>query len=124
MKNELTIQEVAKRTGLTLHTLRYYERIGLMDPIKREANGHRSYNEDDLEWITILLHLRSTGMPISEMQRFANLVRDGHSTISERRELLEGHEQKLQLRLKEIKSTLKILDKKISHYRNLEQEEK
>ncbi len=64
MAQPLSIREVAARVGLTGHTRRYYGRIGLMETIGRAANGHRRYTEADLEWVTPLHHLRSTGMPI------------------------------------------------------------
>ncbi|MCA9976226.1 MAG: MerR family transcriptional regulator, partial [Anaerolineales bacterium] len=64
----LTIQEVAEMTGLTAHTLRYYEKIGLLESIDRHGNGHRRYDEADLGWIHFLKLLRGTGMPIQQMQ--------------------------------------------------------
>ena len=114
---ELTVKQVARKTGLNAHTLRYYERIGLMDRVSRAASGHRRYTGDDLEWITLLRRLRSTGMPISEMKRFADFVRDGEHTIQKRLELLERHESKLESQREEIDETLRVLSEKISHYR-------
>lgn len=70
----LTIQQAAVRTGLSVHTLRYYEKMGLMEPIPRGENGHRSYHEQDLEWIELIARLRTTGMPIADMQRPSNLL--------------------------------------------------
>lgn len=123
MNRELSIQEVADKTGLSVHTLRYYERIGLMEPVPRAANGHRKYRENDLEWITLLLRLRATNMPISEMKRFADLVRQGDSTVPERRKLLEAHERKRRVKLREIQNTLSVLQDKISRYRSWEAEQ-
>ncbi len=60
MKTELTIQEVAKRTGLSIDTLRYYERIGLLEPVGRAQSGHRRYTQQDLDWIDLLIGLRNT----------------------------------------------------------------
>ena len=117
MSEELSVQRVAKNTGLSAHTLRYYERIGLMAPISRAPNGHRRYTEHDLEWIILLVRLRSTGMPISEMQRFADLVWRGESTIPDRRELLEAHERRLSEQRQEIEQTLAVLAEKLVHYR-------
>ena len=74
---ELTIAEVAERTGLTRHTLRYYERDGLMLGVDRAGSGHRRYSERDLGWIELITKLRATGMPIREVRRYAELVRDG-----------------------------------------------
>jgi DNA-binding transcriptional MerR regulator len=73
--DELTISEVAGRTGLTRHTLRYYERDGLMLGVGRAGSGHRRYSERDLGWIELITKLRATGMPIGEVRRYAELVR-------------------------------------------------
>ena len=116
---ELTIQEVATRTGLSAHTLRYYERIGLTAPIQRAPSGHRRYrDEEDLEWLVLIKHLRATNMSIREMQRFAELVRQGDGTIKQRLKLLRVHQRKLQAQLAEIQETLELLDHKVTTYRN------
>jgi DNA-binding transcriptional MerR regulator len=73
--DELTIAEAAERTGLTRHTLRYYERDGLMLGVGRAGSGHRRYSERDLGWIELITKLRATGMPIREVRRYAELVR-------------------------------------------------
>lgn len=112
----LTIQEVADKTGLSAHTLRYYERIGLLEPVARAGSGHRRYDEHDLEWVVLLTRLRATGMPIAEMQRFATLVRQGNISISERCILLEAHRRRLEADLHEIQATLTLLDGKLEHY--------
>lgn len=117
MDEELSVQQVAERVGLSAHTLRYYERAGLMAPIGRAPNGHRRYTEGDLEWIVLLLRLRSTGMPIAKMRRFASLVRQGEATVPERRALLEAHERALHDQLEEIEKTLTVLAEKLAHYR-------
>ncbi|MHA6533811.1 MerR family transcriptional regulator [Paenibacillus sp. BAC0078] len=114
---ELTIQQVAVKTELSVHTLRYYERIGLMEPISRATNGHRSYRLKDLEWIVLLKRLRTTGMPIAQMQRFANMMRLGDAGISQRRALLEEHETDLLGQVKELQETLALLKDKIAYYK-------
>jgi DNA-binding transcriptional MerR regulator len=75
MEPGITIQEAAQRSGLTAHTLRYYERIGLIHEVGRDVSGHRSYAEQDLEWLAFLTKLRTTGMPIADMCRYAELRR-------------------------------------------------
>ena len=71
----LTIAEAAQETGLTTHTLRYYERDGLMlASVDRSVSGHRRYSERDLTWIEMITRLRSTGMPIRDVRRYAELV--------------------------------------------------
>jgi len=77
MDSPLSIDEVSRRTGLTAHTLRYYERIGLIAPVTRAAGGQRRYAAADLDWIAFLLRLRETRMPVARMQEFATLRSQG-----------------------------------------------
>jgi len=92
METELTIQEAAKRTGLSIDTLRYYERIGLLEPVGRTQSGHRRYTQHDLDWIDLLIGMRKTGMPRAQMVRLAQLSRQGFATtLTERRLLLEDY---------------------------------
>jgi len=88
---DLTISEVAARTGLTRHTLRYYERDGLMLGVSRAGSGHRRYSERDLGWIELITKLRATGMPVCEVRRYAELVRAGDGNEDERLALLHAH---------------------------------
>ncbi len=120
MNLTLTIKEVATLTDLTAYTLRYYERIGLIAPIKRATSGQRRYAASDMEWLKFLLRLRATNMPISQMQTFALLRAKGNSTIKKRREMLEQHLQKVHTNMFELKKSAKVLQAKIQHYQALE----
>lgn len=120
MKTDLTIQEVAALTGLSGHTLRYYERIGLLDHVNRADSGHRRYSNDDIAWIEFLTRLRATGMPICQMQQFAALRRQGDITVSARRELLEKHWESVQLQLAQLQRHLSVIESKIKYYKGLE----
>jgi DNA-binding transcriptional MerR regulator len=111
----LTIAEVAARSGLSAHTLRYYERIGLLDPVARSQGGQRRYDADDLAWLAFVQWLRATGMPIREMRRFAELRRDGESTIGERRGMLEAHRDEVLERIAELQRDLATVTDKITH---------
>src|SRR2546423_3185247 len=103
MNNEmLTIQQVAEATGLSEHTLRYYERIGLIHPINRAGNGHRRYSPNDIGWINFLNKLRSTGMTIQQMQQYAEYQREGEATLRQRVEMLRAHQQAVQQRIDEL----------------------
>jgi DNA-binding transcriptional MerR regulator len=124
MDKQFTIQQVSKITGLTVHTLRYYEKIGLLDGVARNEHGYRLYYETDILWIEFLIRLRETGMPISEMKRFSDLRSQGKSTISARRKMLETHQEKINLQIKELKENLMSIKKKINYYRTLEGEDK
>ena len=118
-KDKLTIQEVAKATGLTPHTLRYYERIGLIHPINREENTRRIYTADDVGWIDFLLKLRATGMSIKDMQRYAGLQRQGDATLSERVEMLKALQASVQARMSELNEHLELIGYKIEIYQQL-----
>ena len=120
MDTELTIQQVAAVTQLSTHTLRYYERIGLLAPIERASSGHRRYSSQDIAWINFLTRLRETRMPIREMQIFADLRRQGDRTLTQRRQLLEIHQQHVQQQLEELTQNLKVIQNKIQHYKELE----
>ena len=111
-----TVQQVAEITGISAHTLRYYEKIGLLPPIGRHENGHRRYVEADLGWIHFLKLLRATGMPIQHMQQFMDLARDGDDTIADRMELLSEHRAELFMRISELQDHLAHLDRKIAYY--------
>ncbi|MEM1309057.1 MAG: MerR family transcriptional regulator [Cyanobacteria bacterium P01_H01_bin.153] len=120
MDSELSIQQVAAVTQLSAHTLRYYERIGLIAPIGRAASGHRRYSNQDIAWINFLTRLRATGMPIREMQQFAELRRQGDRSLTQRRQLLEIHQQHVYQQLDELTRNLKVIQQKIRHYTELE----
>ncbi|TDD66774.1 MerR family transcriptional regulator [Actinomadura darangshiensis] len=112
----LTIAEVAERTGLTAHTLRYYEKAGLIDPVERSASGQRRYAATDLDWIEFLLRLRDTGMSIADMQRFAELRRNGPPTFPDRLALLHEHRAQLARRIRDLQDNAAALDDKITFY--------
>lgn len=116
----LTIAQVAAATGTSAHTLRYYERIGLIEPVSREASGHRRYGEADVRWVTFLRKLHGTAMPIRCMLAYAALVRRGDETIPERRALLEAHRDDVAGKLAEQRAHLEIIEKKVHMYRELE----
>ena len=113
---ELTIAEVAGRTGLTRHTLRYYERAGLMLGVDRAGSGHRRYTEHDLGWIELITKLRATGMPIREVRRYAELVRAGDGNEDERLALLRAHRERVRAQLDTMAAYLGAIEMKISYY--------
>jgi len=114
----VTIAEAARRTGVSVHTLRYYERAGLVvSPVDRTSGGRRRYRELDLKWIIICTKLRATGMPIAGIRRYAELVAAGPGNEAERLALLEAHRADVLARLAEIQENLKTIDYKIEVYR-------
>ncbi|MGK5694946.1 MerR family transcriptional regulator [Streptomyces sp. URMC 128] len=115
-EDRYTISEVVALTGLTAHTLRWYERIGLMPHIDRSHTGQRRYTNRDLDWLDLVGKLRLTGMPVADMVRYAELVREGDHTYSERFELLKTTREDVLARIDELRGTLAVLDRKISFY--------
>lgn len=115
-QDRYTISEVVEFTGLTAHTLRWYERIGLMPHVDRSHTGQRRYSNRDLDWLDFVTKLRLTGMPVADMVRYAELVREGESTYGERQALLESTRSDVLNRIAELRDTLAVLDRKISFY--------
>ncbi|MFH7595401.1 MerR family transcriptional regulator [Streptomyces racemochromogenes] len=111
-----TISEVEARTGLTQHTLRWYERIGLMPHVDRSHSGQRRFSDKDLGWLAFVGKLRATGMSVADMVRYAELVREGDHTVDERRALLERTRREVLARVAELTDALDVLDRKIEMY--------
>ncbi|MFE7042659.1 MerR family transcriptional regulator [Streptomyces atratus] len=115
-QDRYTISEVAAVTGLTAHTLRWYERIGLMPHVDRSHTGQRRFTNRDLDWLAFVGKLRLTGMPVADMVRYAELLREGEHTFAERQELLEATRRDVKTRIAELQDTLAVLDHKIDFY--------
>ena len=114
----LSIAEAARRTGVSVHTLRYYERAGLVvTAVDRTASGRRRYHQLDLDWIVICTRLRATGMPIRTIRRYAELVSAGPGNEQERLALLEAHRAEVTAKLARTRENLKLIDHKIDVYR-------
>jgi DNA-binding transcriptional MerR regulator len=110
-----TIGEAAAKCGLSQYTLRWYERIGLLGQIERGSDGRRRFSDRDLEWLSLLTKLRATGMPVRDMQRYAELVRSG-AGHAERLELLKRHREQVRRAIASQRECLKLLDAKVSNY--------
>jgi DNA-binding transcriptional MerR regulator len=117
MTGTLSPGQTAQRSGFSLDTLRYYERIGLLDHVERTSSGHRRFGEDDLEWLEVLRCLRDTGMPIAQMRRYAELARVGEATHAERLALLAEHDAQVRERIAVLQAQHKHLRDKIDWYR-------
>ena len=113
----LSIAEAAQASGLSAHTLRYYERTGLLEPVTRNGSGHRRYREVDLERISFLTKLRATGMPVREVRRYAELMKAGEATNEERLALLEAHRDAVLAGLEATARNLELVEWKISVYK-------
>ena len=91
----MQISEAATLCGLTADTIRFYERSGLLPPIHRGPDGRRRFSQENIDWLTLLASLRSTGMPLSKMRQFAALYRAGDQTVPQRRQILLDHSDQL-----------------------------
>ncbi|MDJ0756431.1 MAG: MerR family transcriptional regulator [Ardenticatenaceae bacterium] len=114
--SRFSIQETAELTGLSVHTLRYYEKIGLVPHIARDANKRRLYDEQDIGWLRFLRRMRISGMSIQTMKRFVQLTRSGDDSIQARCELLQEHRANLISHMEELKTCLTVLEDKIAFY--------
>jgi DNA-binding transcriptional MerR regulator len=106
---------------MTAHTLRYYERVGLIQPVGRARNGHRRYSEADEAWLHFLHCMRATNMPIRAMQSYAELREQGDATSLERRKILEDHQAEIAQQIVELQKAHALLTHKIANYRKIEQ---
>lgn len=114
----LSIAEAASRSGVSAHTLRYYERAGLVvTPVDRTGGGQRRYRRLDLEWIAMCTRLRATGMPIKTIRRYAELVSAGPGNEQERLQLMENHRAVVTAQIAELQRSLALVDHKIDVYR-------
>ncbi|MGG0389211.1 MerR family transcriptional regulator [Priestia megaterium] len=120
MENLFSIQQIASMTGLSTHTLRYYEKIGLIKNVQRDQTGYRQYTDVDLAWIQFLIRLRVTGIPMLKMKQFSDLRQKGESTITARKELLEEHYNDVLGKIEELELNSHKIEEKIAHYKKLE----
>jgi DNA-binding transcriptional MerR regulator len=113
---ELAPAEMAERTGVSIDTLRYYEREGLIDPVARAENGHRRYSGDDVLWVQVLCCLRDTGMSIEQLRHYCELGQQGDVTEPERRALLRAHRAEVEAQIDSRREALRLIDHKLSFY--------
>jgi DNA-binding transcriptional MerR regulator len=115
----MKIGDLSARCGISIDTLRYYEKAGIIEPPWRNA-GRREYSDDALAWIKSLKALKATGMKLSDMARYAKLRREGNGTSAERRQMLESQRKVVLSRIAELEECLTMLDFKISNYSEIE----
>lgn len=114
----LTVAQMSAATGVSAHTLRYYERAELIRPVARNAGNQRRYSASDVEWVRFLLRLRETGMPIAQMREYATLRERGAVSTEPRLRLLEAHQADLREQIARLRAHEKALATKITTYRN------
>jgi DNA-binding transcriptional MerR regulator len=111
-----TPSEAVTRSGFSLDTLRYYEKIGLLSGIGRTSGGRRVFTDDDLSWLLLFRCLRDTGMPIAEMCRYTDLARQGEHTAGDRQALLERHAERVEVQMRLLERQYDHLREKIRFY--------
>ncbi|MFI7291809.1 MerR family transcriptional regulator [Streptomyces anulatus] len=113
----LSIGQVSERTGLSVHTLRFYESEGLfLTPVRREAGGRRVYGEDDVDWLTVCIILRASGMPLPVLRGYAGLVREGGGNEAERLALMREHEAHVGAQIDRLTESLDLIRYKVAVY--------
>lgn len=116
----LSIGQVAERTGLSVHALRFYEREGLfVNPVRRGPSGRRIYSEDDVDWLTVCIILRASGMPLPVLSRYADLVREGAGTEEERLTLMREHQARVTTQIGRLTESLDLIRFKVAVYEDL-----
>ncbi|GGO01910.1 MerR family transcriptional regulator [Saccharibacillus kuerlensis] len=120
LKGEVSIQysigKVAEETGLSIHTLRYYEKEGILPPIKRNDLGMRVFDKDDMEWLEFTCCLRNTGMTIEEMKTFSHLTLQGDETVPQRIALLNQQQERVMSQVSQLNTYLSMIKYKIEKY--------
>ena len=119
MTTSLSIGALAKASGLSAHTLRYYERVGILQPADRTPAGHRLYRAEDFAWLEFVLRLKATGMPLADIRRYAELRGAGSRSLGTRLIMLQGHRRSLRAHMADLSRNLAALEVKIRAYRRM-----
>lgn len=113
----LSIGQVAEKTGLSIHTLRFYEREGILPiPVTRDSAGRRVYTDNDVEWLTMCTNLRATGMPLARIREYTGLVRHGAGNEQSRLEVLYEHRERVQAQMRQLEACMELITYKIGYY--------
>ncbi len=111
-----SIKEAAERMGVTTHTLRYYDREGLLPHVERTAGGIRRFSEEDLEGLALINCLKATGMSISQIKSFMDLTQQGDETLDERRQILRKQREQILAGMAQMQEHLERVERKIAYY--------
>lgn len=114
-----TIKEVSGRTGLSIYTLRYYDKEGLLPLIKRTPSGIRKFSDNDIAWIGLICCLKNSGMSIDNVKKFMNLCLKGEETAENRKEMLLEHKEHILQQMNELQNSLSTVNYKINHYKEI-----
>lgn len=119
-----TITKVAEICDLSTHTLRFYDKEGLLPFISRNENGNRQFSEGDLEFVKLICCLKNSGMPIKDIRYYMNLITEGETTLNTRNDIMKSHRQEILRQINELKKSLNIIDLKIAYYHSTENKRK
>ncbi|HEX3021994.1 MAG TPA: MerR family transcriptional regulator [Lachnospiraceae bacterium] len=114
-----TIKEAVDKTGLSEHTIRYYDREGLLPLLKRTKNGVRKFSDSDMEWLCLICCLKSSGMSIEQIKDFMNLCLQGEQTCEDRKEILVEHRDHILNQIESLQNSLRTVNYKIEHYKEI-----
>ena len=115
----MNIKEFAQATGISAYTIRYYEKIGIIRNVRRNSSGHRSFTSKDISWVEFIKRLKDTGMPLEQIQEYADLREEGDHTAGSRMALLQAHAGVLAEKIRREENHLQKLREKITYYENL-----
>lgn len=111
-----TIAQAAKKMNLTIYTLRYYDRKGLLSNVKRDKSGNRIFTKDDMEMLSLICCLKNTGMPIKKIKQFTDWQNEGNQTLHPRNDMLENHKEDILTQIEDLKKHLRLIDRKLDYY--------
>lgn len=112
----MLISEVSEKYAISPDTLRYYEKVGLLPPVRRSKSGLRDYSENDLQWIDFIKCMRSAGLPVEQLAQYVQLFPQGDATVEARKKILQDQRDQLAAKMAELQRTLDLLDHKIAAY--------
>lgn len=111
-----TIKDVAEKTGLSIYTLRYYDKEGLLPFVKRSESGIRLFTDTDLEWLSTIICLKETGMPLKKIREYIDLFIQGSDTLEQRRQIFIDHRVHLLKELEQLEKNLELVEHRIQFY--------
>lgn len=114
----MNVAEFSKRVNISSHTIRYYDKVGLLDDIHRLSSGHRHFQEKDIVWFEFIQRLKDTGMPIKQIREYAELRKKGKATLASRHAMLKAHSSKLSDQIQTQQLHLEKLKDKINFYQS------
>lgn len=114
-----SIKEVSQKTGLSIHTIRYYDQEGLLPRLKRSSGGRRIFSDHDIAWLELICCLKNHGMPLETVKKFMTYCLQGAKTCEQRKEILEAHRTQIEEQIKQLCCHLEMINYKLEHYQEI-----